>query len=356
MKNTIEPYINFFTYWQKYLLSKFKYLFLSGLVSAFFGFLIFKTQKTYYKAKISFSIDSESSTNQNNLSGLTNQFGFNTGASSTSIFEGQNLQDLMTSRSLIQEALMDTVYYENKFISLIDYYILKNINNSEIVKGNNTDVLFGKNFELEKLDLKHRELFGSIYRSLISSNILSFISVRSALKVIEVRSTDELFAKKFCESLINATSDMYSEIKTRKTKNDLLILQAQADSIRKSLNNVISGVALATDEVFNLNSALSARGSNTTKKSVDIQVNTSILYSLITNIETVKLNIRKLEPFIKVIDKPMIPLETNELLSRTRLIISSFIFGLIFSSFIFILVKLYKINIQSKIQIENNAI
>ena len=52
--------------------------------------------------------------------------------------------------------------------------------------------------------------------------------------------------------LLKETSDFYIETKSKKSRLNVDILQHQADSIRAELNGAITGVAAASDNVYNL--------------------------------------------------------------------------------------------------------
>jgi hypothetical protein len=54
-------------------------------------------------------------------------------------------------------------------------------------------------------------------------------------------------------------SDFYIDTKSKKSRENMLILERQTDSIRRELNGAITGVAVANDNTFNLNPALNVR-------------------------------------------------------------------------------------------------
>jgi hypothetical protein len=60
-----------------------------------------------------------------------------------------------------------------------------------------------------------------------------------------VNSTNELFSKYFTEALVKEVSDFYIDTKSKKSRENMLILERQTDSIRRELNGAITGVAVA---------------------------------------------------------------------------------------------------------------
>jgi hypothetical protein len=80
-----------------------------------------------------------------------------------------------------------------------------------------------------------------------------------------VNSTNELFSKYFTEALVKEVSDFYIDTKSKKSRENMLILERQTDSIRRELNGAITGVAVANDNTFNLNPALNVRRASARK-------------------------------------------------------------------------------------------
>ena len=87
------------------------------------------------------------------------------------------------------------------------------------------------------------------------------------------------------------------------------ILEKQTDSIRRELNNAITGVAVANDNIFGLNPALNVRRTPSSRRQVDVQTNTAILTELVKQTEIAKVALRRETPLIQVLDSPTLPLE-----------------------------------------------
>jgi hypothetical protein len=149
------------------------------------------------------------------------------------------------------------------------------------------------------------------------------------ITTVEVNSNSELFSKLFCESLVKETSNYYIEIKTKKAKLNLEILQKQADSIRKELNYAINGVALSTDNIFNFNPANFIKKAPSTIRQVDVQTNSTVLTQVVVNLELAKLALRKETPLIQVIDLPILPLQKSKLGKLKSMVLGGFFVGFI---------------------------
>ena len=139
--------------------------------------------------------------------------------------------------------------------------------------------------------------------------------------------TDEFFCKTFAENLAYEVSSYYIEIKSKKARQNMEILQRQTDSIRAVLNGSIVSVAAAVDNTFGLNPAMQVQKTAISKRQFDVQANTAILTQLVTNLEMAKVSLRKETPLIQVIDKPILPLKKEKVGKLKSLILGGFLAG-----------------------------
>ena len=158
---------------------------------------------------------------------------------------------------------------------------------------------------------------------------------------LTVKTENELFSKLFCEQLLKETSDFYIETKSKKSRLNVDILQHQADSIRAELNGAITGVAAASDNVYNLNPAFNVKRTPSTRRQVDVQANTAILTQLVAQLELSKVNLRKETPLVQLIDRPILPLEKEKLGRVKSLILGGFLAGFL-TLLCLVLGQLYK--------------
>jgi len=144
---------------------------------------------------------------------------------------------------------------------------------------------------------------------------------------LTVKTESELFSKLFCEQLLKETSDFYIETKSKKSRLNVDILQHQADSIRAELNGAITGVATASDNVYNLNPAYNVKKTPGTRRQVDVQANTAILTQLVAQLELSKVSLRKETPLVQLIDRPILPLEKDKVGRLKSLVLGGFLAG-----------------------------
>jgi hypothetical protein len=83
----------------------------------------------------------------------------------------------------------------------------------------------------------------------------------------------------------------------------------------------------AHDANPNLNPAMQVLRVPSQQRQVDVQANTAILTELVKNLELAKLALRRETPLIQVIDKPVLPLEKEQLGKLKGMIIGAFLAG-----------------------------
>ena len=125
----------------------------------------------------------------------------------------------------------------------------------------------------------------------------------------------------------------YIETKTKKSAENLSILQRQADSVRNILDRSIGKVAVANDANPNSNPALQILRVPSQKSQVDVQASAAVYQEVVKNLELAKVAFRRDKPLIQIIDAPILPL-TKKKASK----IASVVLGGVLSLLICVLV------------------
>tara|TARA_R110000868_G_scaffold118059_2_gene313296 strand:- start:26384 stop:27448 length:1065 start_codon:yes stop_codon:yes gene_type:complete len=297
--------------WYSYLLSQWKIILLAGVIGAVLGFAYSFIKKPVYTATLSFALEDEKGGGGlGSALGLASSFGIDLGGGGGSIFTGSNLTELFKSRSMVEQTLLTPVIYEGKNISLAEMYIQNNRwrDNWE-GQPKFSSIQFLPNADRKTYTRDQDSILGVMYENLSKNGlIVGQKDKKVAIISIDVASTNELFSKYFTEALVKEVSDFYIETKSKKSRENMLILERQTDSIRRALNGAITGVAVANDNTFNLNPALNVKRAPSARRQVDVQANTAILTELVKQTELAKVTLRKETPLIQVIDKPILPL------------------------------------------------
>lgn len=339
---SLKDLINKGKEWYSYLFLKWKIILLAAFLGALLGITYSLVKKPVYTATLSFAMEDEKSGGGiGSALGLASSLGLDLGGNGGGMFTGSNLTELFKSRSMVEKTLLSPVNLNGKVISLAEMYIQNNKwrNNWE---GNIK--LEGIRF-LPNADRKHftraqDSILGVIFYNL-SNTSLSVAQKDKKISIIDINvsSGNELFSKYFCESLAIQVSDFYVSTKSKKARINMAILERQTDSIRGELNGAITGVAVATDNTFNLNPALNVRRAPSARRQVDVQANTAILTELVKQTELAKVTLRRETPLIQIIDKPILPLVKTQF-GKVKGIIFGGFFGIFIIIFFLIIKKI----------------
>jgi uncharacterized protein involved in exopolysaccharide biosynthesis len=317
--------------WYLFLLTKWKLIIAVAFIGGMIGFTYAYFQKPIYKASLTFAMEDEKGGGGGlgGALGLASSLGIDLGSSVGGAFSGANLMELMKSRKLVEKTLLSPITVNGKTESLADCYLEIN----ELKKGWEQkpllkDISFPVNADRSKFTLQQDSILNNIFNAIVKTNLtISQKDKKVSIISIESTSTNEMFAKTFCETIARETSDYYVEIKSKKSRTNVAILQHQVDSIRGELNGAITGVAAASDNVFNLNTAMNVKRSPSAHRQVDVQANTAILTQLVTNLELAKVSLLKETPLIQTIDMPILPLEKEKVGKLKSLILGGFLAG-----------------------------
>jgi hypothetical protein len=316
--------------WYNYILSQWKIIVLVGIIGAALGLGYSLLQKPTYTASLSFALEDEKSGGGlGGALGLASSFGIDLGGGGGSIFTGSNLTELFKSRSMVEQTLLTPVTFNGKVISLAEMYI-QNAGWRETWNQNSkyNTIQFLPEANRKGFTRVHDSIFGVIYQRLYTTGLsVGQRDKKVDIMSIDVFSTNELFSKYFCEALAKKVSDFYIETKSKKSRENMMILERQTDSIRRELNGAITGVAVANDNTFGLNPAMNVRRAPSAERQVDVQANTAILTELVKQSELAKVTLRKETPLIQIIDRPILPLAKQGFGKAKGIVLGGFLAG-----------------------------
>lgn len=333
--------------WYYFLLTKWKVIFLAVMIGGIIGFIYAFMQKPKYIAETSFVLeDGEKGGGLSQYAGLASMAGIDLGGGAGGIFQGDNIIQLYKSRRMIEETLLTLDTFDNKPQLLIDRYIGFND-----LRNNWKDIekLTNINFSINKQHFSRlQDSVMGIIIGAINKNILEVSKPDKKLSIInvKVKSEDEMFSKSFAENIVSTVNQFYVNTKTKKSAENLFILQKQADSVRNALNNSISGVATAIDANPNSNPAYQTLRVPSQKKQFDVQASGAVYQEVVKNLEIAKITVRKERPLIQVIDSPILPLEKEKLGKLKTMVLVGLLFG--FITVIILLSKKWLNKINSK--------
>jgi uncharacterized protein involved in exopolysaccharide biosynthesis len=330
--------------WIAYLKTQLKLIIGIAAIGGIFGIVYASFVKPTYSATTTFVLEEDKGGGGlGGALGLASSFGIDIGGGGGGLFSSTNIIELMKSRFVVEKTLLNSVQVAGKEISLADYYIQINELREDWSKNPAlTNISFPVNTDRTKFSLQQDSILETI-SSEIKKNNLSILQKDKKVIIISltVKTENEIFSKLFCEQLLKETSDFYIETKSKKSRLNVDILQKQADSIRNELNSAITGVAIESDNVYNLNPAYNVKSSPSRRRQVDVQANTAILTQLVAQLELSKVSLRKETPLVQLIDRPILPLEKDKLGRLKSMIIGSFLAGF-FTILYLVFAQLYR--------------
>ena len=315
--------------WIAYLKTQWKLIIGIAALGGILGFVYASFQKPTYLATTTFVLEEDKGGGMGGAMGLASSFGFDLGAGGGGLFSSSNIIELMKSRLVVEKTLLNPVLVAGKEISLADYYVqINELKEGWAKKPALANINFPVNADRTKFSLEQDSILQTISAGLTKDNlVIAQKDKKVSIISLTVKTESELFSKLFCEQLLKETSDFYIETKSKKSRLNVDILQHQADSIRAELNSAITGVATASDNVYNLNPALNVKRTPSTRRQVDVQANTAILTQLVAQLELSKVSLRKETPLVQLIDRPILPLEKDRIGRLKSLVLGGFLAG-----------------------------
>lgn len=301
--------------WSRYILSKWYILIIASLFGGILGFFYAKKQKPKFTATTTFVLESgEGSTGVGQMAGLAALAGIDLGSSSGGgIFQGENLFELYKSRKMIESTLLLPSISDSSIL-LIDRYL--NLSKAKQHWKERQPELLNIDFAKHVTGILVRSRDSILQNAVqeINKNNLDVAKLdkKSAIIKVDVTSTDELFSKEFNEALVAQVNDFYIKTKTKKSLNNIAILQAKTDSVRAVMNGNISTAAVVIDATPNLNPTKQAQRLVPTQRSqFSAETNKAILGQLVQNLELSKMALMKEAPLIQKVDEPIYPLKVT---------------------------------------------
>ncbi len=313
--------------WTNTLVNNWKFIVTVSIIGITIGVIYSYYQKPKYTAELTFALEEKSAGGGalGAYAGLASQFGIDVGSGGGGAFSGDNMIELLKSRLLLQKTLLTKVNINNNSMLLIDRYIytqgyrekwadkpsLVNLSFDEKQEGNFT--------------LVQDSILAVIVKQ-IKLNELQIQKIDKKLNIVNVKlvSTDELFAKYFIEELVRNVSNFYVESKTKKSRSNVELLQKRTDSVKQALDREMYGAAMSQDQNSNVIRA-QARVTGV-RKQMNVQMLSTMYAELVKNLEFSKLALMREEPYIQIIDTPILPLSKE----KFGLIKSGIVFGLLF--------------------------
>ncbi|HLW19001.1 MAG TPA: hypothetical protein VKX33_01685 [Cyclobacteriaceae bacterium] len=333
--------------WVEVFRRKWRLIAVAILAGAVLGALASIVKKPVYTAESSFVLEETSMGSMGGMSGIASLLGVNLGSLGTGngLFQGDNIMELYKSESMISKTLLSPFEEGDSSHLLIDRYIDFN----KLEKRWADEVDFSQlNFSLprEEFSVKQDSVVKEVVKEIKKRNLIVDKPDRklSIIKVV-IKSKDEPFSKVFNETLVSNVNEFYALTKTKKTGENLAILQTQSDSVRRVLDESIKRYARVQDQVPNPNPLLQSGTVASRSSQVDVQASIAVYEEIVKNLEIAKINHRNNSPLIQVIDSPRFPLEESRIKLGVGIVVGAFLSFIIVIFYIYI-TSLVRVHLQ----------
>lgn len=327
--------------WLKYLMSKWIIISIFGLFGGLLGFVYASTKQPTYTATTTFVLEDEKGSGLGSLAGLASMAGVDVAGGGGGIFKGENILELYKSRKMLIGALFTEVTINGKKQTLVEKYIdFNNLRNKWSGNPALTKLKFvNDDFVSGKSSLKTNRLRDSVLTEIVGDLVKNYLNVTKPDKQlgiirIDVKGPDEFFAKTFNEEIVKNVNDYYLQTKTKKSLQNVKIMQGKTDSVRAVMNGAIYNAVAISDATPNLNPTRQIqRVAPTQRAQFSAEANKAILSSLMQNLEMAKVALMKETPLLEIIDQPVYPLKKDSF-SRARGVVFGGILGCLIVSLI----------------------
>jgi hypothetical protein len=304
---------------------RFKLLLLVGCIGGLLGMGYSIIKHTKYNAEITFLVE-ENKAGGGLLSSLGSQIGIDVSSMAgggNSVISGDNMLELLKSKIMMQECLLTPFQKDSNYLladRYVDVYHLRDKWASDDKVGvavHFTDPKISARLKDSLLSVIIKRIFKKEFGVSKPDKKLGFFKVSTS-------TNDELLSVYISERIIKIATDFYVNNKISRLKNNVVRLEHRTDSIGRLLNNRTYSAVNDMRLMLNLNPAdVSAQG-NAEISQRDKMVLSTVYAELIKNLEISKTALVQETPTIQITDKPILPLEKDEMKWHEGLLIGFF--------------------------------
>jgi len=310
-----------------------------GLGTGIAGLIYASNQKPVYKSRLTFALDDGGNNGMGSFVNLASQFGLSVGGGKD-IFEGDNIIEIMKSRRMVERVLLsvDTFHYKAP-ITLIEYFLdTTGRRKNQKIK----DIHFPVGQIKSNFSYQQDSLLFTIYQEFVNNYIVAQRPDRKlSIYEVSVSSPDEKFTKDFTDRIVAETNKFYIEIRTKKTKETMDILEDRASTMKGNLNTSITNKASVQD--VNINPAFSAAQVPVMKQQANIQVYGAAYGEMFKNLEMARFQYLNEIPLMQIIDPADYPMQKIKLGKLKTGIIFSIV-SCFFTLFLFWFISILKLS------------
>lgn len=307
LKDVILKLLSFKQLLLKHKLLIIVFVFFFGLLGVSYSLL----KPTTYEAVLTFVIDENQETSNplNSVVGVASQFGFNIGGASGGPFSQSNIEEIILSKRVVNEAIVQEGLIDDTLDLLIHHYLNFTNHYSRWSEQNIEAVDFS--VERSNYTFDHDSILSFVYEDLVNNYISINTQDDHSVVTISCISQKEEFSKLLIESLASNLENYYTKFQTAKSESTLNLLSFRADSVLNELKFAEYKYASYKDANFGVQRAQGLLEEIRLKRNVEIL---NVMYTeIVKNLEISKFTLINNKPLINVIDYPTLPLKIKKL-------------------------------------------
>ena len=332
-RNEIPNVINELQRGVKFILRRWWIFVIIGFLAGGAGFFYAGSQKPEYKSQLTFALDDGGGGSMGDIFNLASEFGLNMGFGGKHIFAGDNILEIMKSRRMIERVLLSVDTFENKPYTIIEYFLEKN--NAFEEDSRIKDIHFPVGQLKSTFSYQQDSLLKMTYLKFRDKNIVAQRPDKKlSIYKVNVTTSDEKMTKDFTDRIVSETNNYYTEIRTKKGKETLGILEQRVAAMKGDLNSSITERAKVQD--VNINPAFSEAQVPVMKQQANIQTYGAAYGELFKNLELAHFQYLNEIPLMQIIDEADYPMEKIKWSKLKGIIIFSLLAELIFIVIVFL--------------------
>lgn len=290
------------------------------------GIIYASYQKPVYQSYLSFALDEGGSEPGGSVAmGLAAQLGISLGGAQD-VFTGDNIIEIMLSRRMIEGVLLSVDTFDQQPVTLIQFYLKDKNDESNPIPPN---LIFYPGEARENFSYAKDSLLYKTYLRLKKNHIIARRPDKR-LNIFElmVTSNNEKFSKVFTDKLVDVTNRFYTEIRSKKARETLEILEERVPEMKGKLDASISSKAAIQDA--NLNTAFARAQVPLLKSQSNSQVYGTAYAEMFKNLEMARFQYLKSIPLMQIIDPANYPMQKIKVGKLKMAILMSFIATAVF--------------------------
>ena len=295
-----------------YLLLHWKKIVLGSFIIAFLRISYEVLRDPIYTAETTFIIEiGEGDISQ--LGSLASVVGINLNriSNESQLFDTDHIVELYKSYKMLKLAFLSRLNDEDSERLITRFAREKKL----LRRWHRDDELKNFSFEIPKANMgvKHDSLLIEVIDDFKKEQLIIAKPNRKLMILsVKVEDDDALFAEKFNTVLVKIVNQFYESTSTKKTGENLKILQSQADSTRIILDRSLDQLATISELQPNPNPLYYTNQVPFQKLQIDIEASAAVYEEIIKNLEMAKVTHRNKKPLIQIIDEPVRPLSIDK--------------------------------------------